>query len=271
MTTRDPGAGGGAPDMPERDPATLAAEFSLGLLEGEELMAARGRLLSDPEFAWRKNWWDDWFVPLSDDIAGAETGEHVWQQISTRLAEAAAGEAAGDTASAPNVAALAEARAARESARRWRWTAALTSAAAALAIAVLIIGPGTAPVSESGTGEQFAANTPAPLMASMPVGETLRLGITYLPDQREMLVSASGLSSDGVHDHELWLVPGDGGALQSLGVVAPGQERRFPVSDDITRNMADGAQLLLTREPLGGKPEGVDAGPVVAEAQLAAV
>lgn len=267
MTTPDPGA----PDMPERDYKTIAAEFSLGLLEGEELIEARGRLLSDPDFAWRKDWWDDWFIPLSDDIAGAEPGEHVWQAISTRLAEIGPGNEATDGAGAANIAALAEARAARESARRWRWTAALTSVAAAVAIAVLVVGPGTTPVSEPAPGERIAASAPAPLMASMPVGESLRLGITYLPGQREMLVSASGLASDGVHDHELWLVPGDGGALQSLGVVAPGEERRFPVSEDITRNIANGAQLLLTREPLGGKPDGVEAGPVVAEAQLSAV
>ena len=33
----------------------------------------------------------------------------------------------------------------------------------------------------------------------------------------------------------------------------------------ITAKLGDGASLVLTREPLGGKPEGVDAGPVVAE------
>ncbi|MEE4155625.1 MAG: anti-sigma factor [Erythrobacter sp.] len=263
MTTRDPET----PGMPERDYKTIAAEFSLGLLEGEELMAARGRLLSDPDFAWRKDWWDDWFIPLSDDIAGAEPGEHVWQAISARLGKAGAGEAA-EAADAANIAALEEARAARESAKRWRLTAALTSLAAAVAIAVLVVGPGTTPVSEPVQGERIAA---APLMASMPVGESLRLGITYLPGQREMLVSASGLTSDGVHDHELWLVPGDGGPLQSLGVVAPGKERRFQLPDDVTRNIADGAQLVLTREPLGGKPEGVEAGPVVADARLGAV
>jgi anti-sigma-K factor RskA len=32
--------------------------------------------------------------------------------------------------------------------------------------------------------------------------------------------------------------------------------------------MSDGAQLLLTREPLGGKPADQDAGPVVAEGSL---
>ena len=103
-------------------------------------------------------------------------------------------------------------------------------------------------------------------MASIPIGDTpLRLGVTFLPSSDEMLVSAAGLSADGVHDHELWLVPADGGALQSLGVVVPGEERRMAIPANIANNMGDGVKLVLTREPIGGKPEGVDAGPVVAQ------
>jgi anti-sigma-K factor RskA len=41
--------------------------------------------------------------------------------------------------------------------------------------------------------------------------------------------------------------------------------------EEIERNLAEGAGLLLTREPLGGKPEGVDAGPVVAEGSFTEV
>ena len=34
---------------------------------------------------------------------------------------------------------------------------------------------------------------------------------------------------------------------------------------------SDGVELVLTREPLGGKPDGVDAGPVVAQGAFGAV
>ncbi|MFM7376618.1 MAG: hypothetical protein ACKO1O_00565, partial [Erythrobacter sp.] len=60
-----------------RDDPMIAAEWALGLLEGEELLAARGKYATDPDFTWRKEWWDDWFAPLSDAIPGAEPGEHV--------------------------------------------------------------------------------------------------------------------------------------------------------------------------------------------------
>lgn len=238
----------------------LAAEFSLGLLEGEELLAARGRMASDPDFAWRREWWDDWFVPLCDDVAGAEPSAHVWDAIAAQV-QPNTGTGAADVS---NVVLLDMER----RVRRWQWTAGLTSAAAAVALALFAFTPGADPIPD--TAPQMAA-AQTPLMASIPVGDTLRLGVTFLPDSDEMLVSAAGFTADGVHDHELWLVPADGGALQSLGVVVPGEERRVALAQEVVTNMGDGVELLLTREPIGGKPEGVDAGPVVAQGALGAV
>ena len=147
--------------------------------------------------------------------------------------------------------------------RRWKMATGVAAAAAVAAVSLFVLTP-------SVTAPPVGPAAPqAPLAASIPIADTdLRIAVTYLPDREELLVSASGLTADGVHDHELWLVPGDGGALQSLGVVVPGEERRVALPGDITRNMADGAQLLLTREPLGGKPADQDAGPVVAQGNL---
>lgn len=241
----------------QRDDPMIAAEYALGLLEGEELLAARGKDANDVDFAARKAWWDNWFAPWSDEIAGAEPGAHVWEAIAAQVNAPATSNAA--PASASNVVLLDMER----RMRRWQWTAGITSAAAALALALFITAPGTAPQTEEAPA---LAASQAPLMASIPIGDTpLRLGVTFIPASDEMLVSASGLTADGVHDHELWLVPADGSALQSLGVVVPGEERRVALTQEIAANMGDGVKLVLTREPIGGKPEGVDAGPVVAE------
>lgn len=241
----------------------IAAEYSLGLLEGEELLAARGRLASDPDFAWRREWWDNWFVPLSDDVAGAEPGAHVWDAIAAEITRAPTADAS-EPESVSNVVLLDMER----RVRRWQWTAGLTSAAAAVALALFASTPGANPILD--TAPQLAA-AQDPLIASIPVGETLRLGVTFLPASDEVLVSAPGFTADGVHDHELWLVPQDGSALQSLGVVVPGETRRVTLDRAVSNNMDDGVQLVLTREPIGGKPEGVDAGPVVAQGAFDAV
>ena len=235
-----------------RDDPMIAAEYSLGLLEGEELLAARGKAASDPDFAWRKEWWDDWFVPLTDDVAGMEPGSDVW----TRIAAQVSGDAASSGGEVIDL---------QSRLKRWQWTAAITSAAAALLLAVLVISPGEiSPVPTDPDGPILASADP--LFAQVPIGDTgLRLDVTYMPDSEQMLVGAIGLTADGVHDHELWLVPADGSALQSLGVVAPGEVIATQLSEDITGNMGDGVTLVLTREPIGGKREGEAAGPVVAE------
>ncbi|MGB3469976.1 MAG: anti-sigma factor [Erythrobacter sp.] len=253
------------PENPEMRERVLAAEYSLGLLEGEELLAARGREATDADFAARREWWDNWFVPLSDGVSGAQPGDHVWAAIAAQVdARTGAGTGTGDAGGTDNVVLLDMER----RLTRWKWTAAITSAAAAVALALFAFGPNSNPVSQD-TPELAANEAAAPLMASIPIGDTaLRLGVTFLPASAEILVSAAGLSADGVHDHELWLVPEDGSAAQSLGVVVPGEERRFNLSDSVAAKMGDGVKLLLTREPLGGKPENQDAGPVVAEGAL---
>jgi anti-sigma-K factor RskA len=134
--------------------------------------------------------------------------------------------------------------------------------AAAVALAWVAMAPGRAPT--DAPASQIAAA--APMVATVPVGDGgLRLDVTYIPDSKRMVVGAIGLTADGVHDHELWLVPADGTPLQSLGVVTPGEVRSMELPGTVTAKLSDGATLVLTREPIGGKPEGVDAGPVVAK------
>lgn len=234
----------------ERDDPLIAAEWSLGLLEGEELLAARGKHAIDPDFAWRKEWWDNWFAPLADEMPVAEPGAQVWEQIASTI---------NKPAPVP-----AEVITLQGRVRRWQIVASLTSAAAAIALMVGVFAPPSAPPAP--------ATLTSPLVASVPIGDAgLRLEVTYLPASEQMLVSAAGLAADGVHDHELWLVPGDGGALQSLGVIAPGEVQSMVLPADIARNLGDGTDVVLTREPLGGKPEGVAAGPVVARGAFAPV
>ncbi len=224
-----------------RDDPMIAAEWSLGLLEGEELIAARGKHAADPDFAWRKEWWDNWFAPLADEIAPAEPSPQVWERIS---------ESVNAPAPADQVTGL------RPRAAAWRWVGAITAAAAAVAL-IFTFAPPQGP-------------SPAPLVATVPIGDTgLRLDVTYLPESATVQVGAEGLIADGVHDHQLWVVPPDGGALASLGVITPGEARSLTIPAQTAAHLRAGARLLLTREPLGGKPAGTSAGPVVAEGDFA--
>lgn len=239
-----------------RDDPMIAAEWALGLLEGKELLAARGKQAIDPDFAWRKEWWDNWFAPLADEIAPAEPSGEVWQKIAATLAAPAQ--------PAAEVVVL-QARV-----KRWQWISAATAAAAAIAVMVGVLGTGIAPLpAPSATAPALAS---APLVAAVPVGDGgLRVDVTFIPESGRLLVSAIGLAADGVHDHELWLAAPGGGAARSLGVIAPGIVRSAQLPAEVARELAAGSALVITREPLGGKQEGAAAGPVVAKGAFAPV
>lgn len=239
--------------------ATLAAEYALGLLEGEALLTARGRMANDDAFAAEVAQWEARLAPLLDEVEPMVPSNELWSQIEARVSLQQAGAAASD-AGASNVVDL------QSRLRRWQWTAGLTSAAAAVALAVMTFGPNTGQVPAPGATDAPLLAAADPLVAQVPIGDTgLRLDVTYIPETEEMLIGAIGLTADGVHDHELWLVPSDGSALQSLGVVAPGEVLSMDLPADISKNLGDGVQLVLTREPIGGKPADQDAGPVVAQ------
>lgn len=228
------------------DQERLAAEHALRLLEGEEELRARGLMVTDHEFADRVAEWEQKLAPMLEETAPVQPSPEMWARIEASMSE-------------PRESA--EIVTLERKIRRWQWATGGMAAAAAVAIAFLSL-PADAP----------APNVPQnPLVASIPIGDTpLRLGVTYLPDHSEILVSASGLSADGVHDHELWLVPPDG-APQSLGVVVPGEERRVKIDEALIRQIGDGSDLILTREPLGGAPAGAEAGPTVASGEFSAV
>jgi anti-sigma-K factor RskA len=233
--------------MTERDPM-LAAEYALGVLDGEELLAARGLEASDAAFAAEVAQWRERLAPLLDEVPVRLPPTELWALIEQTAFGAPGGE----------VVAL------RRSVRRWQWVGGL-SAAAAVTLAFLAL-PALTPRPDSPD-----APPSTPLAANMPIdGTPLRLDFTYLPDRRSLLVTAVGLIADGVHDHEIWLVE-PGGELVSLGVVNPGVVQAHSVPAAVAPKIANGAQILLTREPLGGKPEGADAGPVVAEASFTAI
>ena len=84
----------------------LAAEYALGLLEGEQLLAVRGREASDPGFAAEVAQWQARLAPLLDTIDPQTPREVVWLQIERELGQS------GDSAEIISLSTRL---------RRWRW------------------------------------------------------------------------------------------------------------------------------------------------------
>lgn len=237
-------------DMPELSgDELLAAEYAMGLLEGEDLLALRGRMAREPAFAGLVAQWETRLAPLLDEPTRTAPSPEVWSRIAGELEER-------DEAPSPVI--LLQRRVAV-----WQRIAAGSAVAAVAAVALLFVPAGNTPAPAP------SPDTP-PMVASIPIADTqLRVGLTFLPERDELLVAANGLTADGVHDHELWLMPpGEGAQPQSLGVVAPGTLERVSLDPALAGAMREGAQILLSREPLGGAPDKSSPGPVVAQGTL---
>lgn len=237
------------------DQETLAAEYVLGLLSGEDLLRARGMAARDPAFAADVARWEDHFASLLDEWEERPAPPAVWERI--EAATAVGGEMPAPVAQLDSL---------RKSRDRWRIVGGFSVAAAAALALVVLTGPAVEQIAPPGP----TADAPL-LAANIPIGDTpLRLALTYVPGRDELSVSSAGLTPDGVHDHELWLVDREGD-LHSLGVIVPGEEARVAVAANLADEFGAGTRLVLTREPLGGKPADADAGPVVAEGEFQAI
>ena len=107
------------PDDKDDGDASLAAEFALGLVEGDAHALATRRLLVDPDFAKEVEQWRQHFTPLYDEFPLESPPNHVWLRIETRL-----GGSSPDSAIVTQL-------------RRWR-TLALVSTALAAALAMFM-------------------------------------------------------------------------------------------------------------------------------------
>jgi anti-sigma-K factor RskA len=222
----------------------LAAEYALGLLEGEELLQARARAAGDPAFAQAVAAWQARLVPLFDEFDGLAPAPELWARIEAELDALAPGG---------------EVIALRRKVRRWQWLTAVSAVAAALlaVVTTIFLAQPIAP-----------PTSPAPLVASIPItGTPLRLGLTYLPASEELLVAADGLTADGVHDHQLWVISAAGTPIP-LGLVTPGGSSRLTVPEATTGELQHGSTIAISREPLGGSPGPLPSGPVVASGTL---
>ena len=232
----------------------LAAELVLGLLEGDELRAARVRVATDPDFAESAARWEARLVPLADEIAGVEPEASVWDGIVRAVAAAPLADA--------NVVPI------RRKLALWRGAAVgMTAVAASLALLVAYQSAGDAPP----TGP-IIASAPAPMMiATLASPQTdASLSVAYDPQQASMLVTPGRLEGAAGHEHQLWIIP-PGGDPVSLGMVRPGAPLRMPVPIALKPHFRNSATLAVSVEPTGGSPTGQPTGPVIASGALTTI
>ena len=225
------------PLRPEDEDIALAAELALGLLEGEELAAARRRQLADPGFAAAVERWVLDFAPLALGGVDVAVTAGLWQRIEARLPGAEPG----------TVVAL----------RRWRATAIATSAAAAVLLAILLLRPVPQPV----------VLPPTPVVVAQITGSAgAAFAARYDAEQGMLHVRTEAMPSSR-RAPELWVIPA-GGKPVSLGLVAAQGNRDVAVAPAHRALLAEGATLAVTMEDAATAPHAGPSGAPVAAGKI---
>jgi anti-sigma-K factor RskA len=230
------------------DRETRAAEYALGLLEGEELKQAVELERSDAAFREAVARWNVHFSPMLDGVEPVTPPPAVLAGIERRIDDAA--PPAND-----NFVTL------RRQLGRWRAFAGGAMALAASLALILVMRP---------PAEIIPPATPpvAPLVAMIEGDQGgAQLVAMWRKNERMLMVFPARVASAGPgRSHELWVIPADG-TPRSVGVM-PERTMRVTVDDRMAVQMTEGVTLAVSLEPAGGSPTGAPTGPVLASGKL---
>lgn len=242
----------GEEDMRPEDERDLdAAEYALGLLEGDALVEARRREAGDEAFASAVAGWQERLMPLAGEARAVDPDPAVWDRVRRAIADA---PEAGS-----NVVAL------KRSVAVWRGAAAAAMAvAAALA---LVVGLEVAKEPLPQVVEAPRERAPVLMAALASPEEETSLSVAYDAADRSLTVTPGRLAGAVGHDHELWIIPA-GGSPVSLGLIRAGASQRLAVPAEVAPHFRDQSAVALSVEPTGGSRTGQPTGPVVASGAL---
>ncbi|MBX3481163.1 MAG: anti-sigma factor [Caulobacter sp.] len=218
-----------------------AAELALGVLEGQAFDEARALARADQGFAEAVEAWELRLAGLAEGIAPVAPSERVWTAIRSRLAQAPANDNAWNNVGL------------------WRGVTAASVAVAVVSLGVMLW-PRPAPVAPT-TPPAIAAAAPYVALVSAPDGGPSLAAITVEADLRRIVVTPVALTEEQARSLELWVVPADGSAPRSLGLVRAGTPT--VLKDIVLPVEARGAALAISREPEGGSPTGAPTGPIL--------
>jgi len=228
---------------PNAHPQDLrAAELALGVLEGSPLAEARALTRSDPDFAEAVETWELRLAALTEAVEPIAPPDRVWPLIRARLVR----EAANDNF--------------WQSIDVWRGLTAASVAVAAACLGILLA-PHQMPTPTTPPAVVASAASPYVALVSAPDGGPSLAAVTVDASLRRIVVTPVALTEEQARSLELWVVPADGTAPRSLGLLKAGGPT--VISDIVLPVDATGAALAISREPEGGSPTGAPTGPIL--------
>ncbi len=224
----------------ERGDEILVAEYVLGVLSASEHARVARMIADSSELQQLERFWQQRLSDLDEGFEAVPAPSAAWQGIETRLFQQRTQASAGASF--------------WDSLGFWRGLATGTAAVAVVAFGLLVLQPRTLEPEPAGTQ----------LVASL-TAEGSDVSYYALYDGETGTLRLTGLSGEPVaeRDFELWVIH-EGEPAVSLGVIPVSQRLSVELPAEDQAKVGDGTVFAVTLEPLGGAPEGVATGPIVA-------
>ena len=230
----------------------MAAEYVLGTLEAVARRAAEALAARNPAFAELVAEWERRLAPLAEDIQPVAPPAGLLARIENIL------DILGPVRGAAPMA-----RPLRREPRvrtAWRFSALSAGAiAAALALYVAV----TELIPEAPQTRTVAVLNQAAATPAMIVSLDLTAGRMIVCPLTETETGLARQLAAGEKSLELWLVPPDGGAPRSLGLLPPEGEFAIALSPQLEKDVISAVALAVSVEPPGGSPSGAPTGRVI--------
>lgn len=205
----------------------LAAEYVLGTLRGQARVRFQKLQLRHPELKQVTQLWENHINSLGEQIKPVSPDLIVWEKVLARL------DGVSPKLAASNVVRL------EKRSSFWRTTA-MFAAAASILLAVLLLNP-QSPIVYSPSSLTVVQNAQhKPLWLIEVFTQTLDIKTTELVEAKAQ------------NDYELWMVPSNGQAPISLGLLP--QQGQATIAKIAQFDSMDIDALAVSIEPLGGSP-----------------
>ncbi|UWR10426.1 anti-sigma factor [Sulfitobacter mediterraneus] len=222
-------------DTPPEDDSFLAAEFALGLAEGEDLANARFKLAHDRQFALKVAAWQESFARLTDDIAPVKPPRKIKKKLFKDLFP-------------KQQVPLLE--------RLWVWKGISFAAIGLLAyLAIPMLRPAPPEV-------------PVPVLAAQLKGQSGPLELLAIVEAGGTEVGLRRIAGTAPEGRvlELWAILPEQAPL-SLGVLPQTEVMRIALPAVLAGKLGQ-VTLAITDEPVGGAPDGSPTGEIRAVGAL---
>jgi anti-sigma-K factor RskA len=220
------------------DERTQAAEYVLGLLEGEARADAERRLASDAGFAREVERWRARFAEFDDTTEPQPAGDALWNRIEATMAGGAPQSGARSSAWS----------------RLWSDIAVLRAATIGASLAVLMLAVGL------GVAIRQARLQPV-MVAVLVDGDRTGAVVHAFADGRVVLLPLTSINVPSGRALQVWTLPSRERGPVSVGLMDRARTLELELKD-LPRPGPD--QLFeITLEPAGGSPTGRPTGPIL--------